>query len=104
MLILKIIILLHVIVTNKMFIINKIFIINEIGNIKDNNKLMKKFIKPKTRKLFKSQNLAKSRKKLSKNRNLPNFNAIKTRLSFLSFNIKTVFKCLKLIFIKALIL
>ena len=37
-----------------MLIINKIFITNKIGNIKDNNKLIEKFIELKIRKLFKS--------------------------------------------------
>ena len=37
-----------------MFFVNKVLIIDEINNIKGNNKLIKKFIKSKIRKLFKS--------------------------------------------------
>ena len=77
-------------------------ITNKIDSIEGDNKLIKKFIKPKNKKLFKSkkskseklfksQSLAKLRKKLSKNRNLPNFNIKKTRPSFLISNTKTTF-------------
>ena len=34
------------------FIANKIFVVNKISSIKDDNKLIEKFIKPKIRKLF----------------------------------------------------
>ena len=44
---LKTIILLYI------FVINKVFIANKIYCIKSNNKLIEKFIKPKTKKLFK---------------------------------------------------
>ena len=37
-----------------MFVINKVLTINENSSIEDNDKLIKKFIKPKIRKLFKS--------------------------------------------------
>ena len=61
----------------QVLIVNKILVTNNIGGIKSSNKLIKKFIKPKTaklsklrnlkgKKLFKSQNLANSREKLSK--------------------------------------
>ena len=88
-----------------MLIINKIFIVNIIGGIKSDNKLIKKFIKLKIGKLFKSKNLkgkklsksqkiAKSKKRLLKNRNLSQFNIQNTQSSFLIFNIKTIFHCL----------
>ena len=50
--------------------------------------------------MSKFQKLAKLRKKLSKKKNLLNFNAKKTGLSFLTFDTKIVFNCLWLIFIK----
>ena len=60
----------------QVLIVIKILIINNIGSIKGSNKLIKKFIEPKTeklsksrnlkdKKLFKSQNSAKLRQKLS---------------------------------------
>ena len=51
-------------------------------------------------KLFKSQNLAKLRKKLSNNGNLPNFNIIKIELNFLIFDTRIAFNYLWLAFIK----
>ena len=103
----------HVFASNKMLVTNKVFIINEISNINNNNQLIEKFVKPKTRKLFKlkkskseklsklrkskskksfkSQNLAKRKKKLSKSGNLPNFDAKEIELSFLTFNTKITF-------------
>ena len=56
--------------TNKILITYKIFTVNEINNIKNSDKLIKKFIKPKIRKLFKSGKLKSKKlakfKKLSK--------------------------------------
>ena len=54
--------------------------------------------------MFKSQNLAKSRKKLLKSRNLTNFSIIKARPKFLNPNAKMAFNCLWIAFIKAPIL
>ena len=71
-----------------MFIVNKMLITNNVSGIRDSNKLIKKFVKPKiekllkSKKLSKSQNLAKSRKILLKSGNLSNFSTIKTRPSF----------------------
>ena len=50
-----------------MFIANKIFIINKVNSTKNNNKLIKRFIESKTKKLFKFQK-SKS-KKLAKSKN-----------------------------------
>ena len=63
--------------SSQIFFANKILIINEIDDIKSSDKLIEKFIKPKIKKLFKSQKLAKLRKKLLKNKDLPNFKAKK---------------------------
>ena len=60
--------------------------------------------KSKSKKMSKSQNLAKSRKKLSKNGNFTNFHFIKDELKFLTPDIRTAFNCLQLIFTKAPIL
>ena len=54
--------------------------------------------------MFKSQNLAKSGKKLSKSRNSTNFGAIETGPKFLIFDAKTTFNPLLLAFTKARIL
>ena len=48
----------------------------------------------KSKKTFKSQNLAKSRNKLSKSENSTNFDAIKAELKFLTPNTKIAFNCL----------
>ena len=48
----------------------------------------------KIKKMFKSQNLAKLRKKLSKSENLTNFDVIKTKPKFLTSNTKTIFNYL----------
>ena len=53
--------------------------------------------------MFKSRNLAKLRKKLSKNRNSTNFNATEARPKFFTPDTKIVFNYLWLAFIKALI-
>ena len=60
--------------------------------------------KLKSKKTFKSQNLAKLRKKLSKSRNLTNINATEDGPKFLTFNARTTFNRLRLAFIEALIL
>ena len=62
-----------------------------------------KYVK-KSEKMSKSQNLAKSRKKLSKSGNLTNFDAIKAGPKFLTSNAKTAFNHLQLAFIEALVL
>ena len=94
---------------------------NKVGTIKNSNKLIQKCRKlSKTRKLLKSlklsksinlkgeklsksYNLAKSKKKLSKSENSPNFNIKENGLSFLTLNVKIAFNCLQLTFTKALI-
>ena len=50
---------------------------------------------------FKSQKSAKSGKKCHKSGNLPKFDAKKTGSTFLNFDAKTIFKRLRLVFIKA---
>ena len=76
------------------------------NSVKHTKKLRKlsKLGKSKSEKMFKSRNLAKSKKKLSKSRNLTNFDATKAGLKFLTSNAKTTFNRLWLAFIKALIL
>ena len=93
-----------------MLIANELLAANKINSIKDNNKSIKKYRKlskvrklVKGLKLFKSQKLAKSRKKLSKSENLSNFDTKKNKPSFFTFDAKTIFNCLWLAFIKALI-
>ena len=76
------------------------FITNKIGGIKDNNKSIEKFIKPKIRKLFKSQKLIKLKKKLLKNKNLSNFKIKENISSFLTFKARIAFNYLWLAFIK----
>ena len=64
--------------------------------------------KSKSEKLAKSQKLSKLRKsiseKSSQSKNLPNFNIMEIRPSFLTPNARTTFNCLWLAFTKALIL
>ena len=60
----------------------------------DSKKIARKLGKLKSEKLFKFQKLAKSRKRLSKNRNLSHFSTKKTRPSFLTFGIKKTFNYL----------
>ena len=109
-------ILLQVFVTNNMLNANK------IGSIKDSNKsiekcekllktiLLSKFWKLsklknlKGGKLFKSQKAAKSEKKLSKSRNLPNFDDKKNELSFWTLKTRVAFNRLWLAFIEVSIL
>ena len=65
---------------------------NEASNVKDDDELIEKYRKlSKTRKLSKSQKSAKSGKKLSKSRNLPNFDVKKNGPSFLTLNIRIAF-------------
>ena len=75
--------------SSQVLITNEVFTTTQIDGIEDSNKLIEKTRKllknlklfrlrnSKDEKLFKSQNLAKSRKKLSKNGNTPNFNSKK---------------------------
>ena len=88
------------------------FATNEIGGVESNDELIKKYkkllktenllenlklSKPKdlkSKKLSKSWKLAKLGKKLSKNRNSPNFNTKKNELSFLILNARMAFNCL----------
>ena len=65
---------------------------------------MSKLKKSKSEKMSKSQNLAKSGKKLSKNGNSSNFGTIKAGPKFLTPDTKTDFDRLWLAFIKAPIL
>ena len=60
--------------------------------------------KSKNKKLFKSQKSAKSRKKLSQSRNLPNFNVKEDGPSFLTPETRTLFDRFWLTFIEVLIL
>ena len=54
--------------------------------------------------MSKSWNSAKSRKKLSKNKNLPNFGTTEARPRFLTSNTKNIFNYLQLPFTRVLIL
>ena len=72
--------------------------IDKIDSIEDDDESIEKYRKfsktrklAKSRKLSKSQKLAKSKKKLSKSRNLPNFDGKKNEPSFLTPNAKTAF-------------
>ena len=76
---------------------------NSIEYTKKSGKLFKSG-KSKSKKTFKSRNLAKSRKKLSKSRNLTNFNATGTGPKFLIPDIRIALNCLLLALTKALIL
>ena len=75
-----------------MLFVNKVFITNKVGDIKGDNELIKKFVKSKIG--SKSQKLAKLRKRLSKNGNLPNFKGKKNRSSFLTFKARITFNFL----------
>ena len=66
---------------------------NSVEHAKKSGKLSKSR-KSKSKKTFKSQNLAKLRKKLSKSGNLTNFNAMENRPKFLTPNARTAFNCL----------
>ena len=50
---------LKITVLSKVFVTNKLLVANKFGDIKDSDELIKKFVKPKTKKLFKSQKLSK---------------------------------------------
>ena len=84
--------------------VNKSSISNNSIKYAKKSKKLSKSRKSKSEKTFKSQNLAKSRKKLLKNGNLSNFSIIKVGLRFLTFNAKITFNLLWLAFTKALIL
>ena len=74
------------------FVANKMLAANEIDDVEGDDELIEKYEKlSKTRNLFKFQKSAKSEKKISKSRNLSNFNAKKNRLSFLISNARTAF-------------
>ena len=83
--------------------------VNKYSSIESNNKLIKKFIELITRKLFKSWKLKSKKlskslksknkklakfKKLSKRKNLFNFDIKKIKPSFLIFNARMAFNCL----------
>ena len=90
---------------SQVFVVNKMLAANEVGSIKSSDESIEKYRKlSKTGKLFKSQKLAKLRKKLSKNENLLNFNAKKNGPSFLTPDARMTFNYLWLTFTKALIL
>ena len=76
---------------------------NNVEHAKKLGKLFKSG-KSKSKKMFKSQNLTKLRKKLLKNGNSINFNATKDGPKFLTSDIRTAFNCLWLVFIEAPIL
>ena len=76
---------------------------NGVEYAKKSGKLFK-LGKSKREKTSKFQNLAKSRKKLSKSGNSTYFNTIKTGPKFLTSDARTAFNCLWLAFIEAPIL
>ena len=76
---------------------------NSVEHAKKLGKLSKSG-KSKSEKTSKSWNSAKLRKKLSKSRNSPNFNATEAGPKFLTSDTKTTFNRLRLAFTKALIL
>ena len=86
----------------KTIILFQIFAVNEVNDIKDNNKIIEKFIKSKTRKFLKSQKLSKFQN-LSKNKKSPKFDAKKAKLNFLISNVRKAFNYLWLTFIKSYI-
>ena len=102
--------------SSQMLVANKVLAINEVNGVEGSDKLIKKCEKlsktrkssrsgkSKSEKMFKSRNLAKSGKKLSKNENATNFDATKDRPKFLIPNARTAFNCLWLAFTEALIL
>ena len=69
---------------------------SEVGrfNNSDDEKITRKLRKLKNEKLFKSQKLAKSRKKLSKSGNLFKFSAKKTKPSISTFHTRKAFNYL----------
>ena len=70
-------------------------------DINDSKEIVKKSRKLQSKKLFKSQKLAKSEKKLSKSGNFLNFDTKKNRSSFLTSKAKMTFNHLRLVFTKA---
>ena len=76
---------------------------NDVEHAKKSGKLFKSG-KPKSKKISKSRNLAKSGKKLSKSGNLTNFDITEDGPKFLTPNAKTAFNRLRLAFTEALIL
>ena len=64
--------------------------VNKFG-IDSDEEIARKLKNLKGEKLFKSQKLAKLRKKLSKSENLSNFGIIKAGSKFITLNIKTAF-------------
>ena len=76
--------------------------LSKLGKLK--SKKLFKSRKSKSKKTSQSQNLAKSRKKLSKIGNSSNFDTTEARPKFLTLNAKTTFDHLRLAFTKALIL
>ena len=74
------------------------------GIIDNNKKIARKLEKSKSKKLFKSQKLAKLEKKLLKSENSLNYDAKEIKLNFLSFDTRKTFNCLLLAFIKVSIL
>ena len=83
--------------------INRFCVSDSVKYTKKSGKLFKSR-KSKSEKMSKSQNLAKSGKKLSKSENLTNFNATKTKPKFLIFNTRIAFNYLQLTFIEALMI
>ena len=82
---------------------------NSMEHAKKSGKLFKsenlsKSRKSKSKKISKSRNLAKSGKKLSKNENSTNFNVIEAGPKFLTLDARTAFNHLQLAFIETLIL
>ena len=78
---------------------------NKIGGVEGGDKSIKKCGKlSKIRKLSKSQKSAKSKKKLSKSRNLFNFDVKENGPSFLILEARMAINHLQLAFTKALIL
>ena len=66
---------------------------NGIKHVRKSEKLSKSE-KSKCKKMFKSRNLAKSRKKLSKSENSTNFNSIRDGPKFLTPDASIAFNCL----------
>ena len=76
---------------------------NNVEHTKKSGKLFQSG-KSKSKKMFKSQNLAKSRKKLSKSENSTNFDAIRAGSKFLILNTRKTFNYLQLAFTEVSIL
>ena len=74
---------------SQILVTNEIYTVNKLGSIESDDELIEKYGK-----LSKSQKSAKSRKKLSKSRNLFNFNIKENVPSFLSPDARTAFNYL----------